>query len=54
MLESGKFEEMKDKYYAIREWDIETGIPTRNTFERLGLDDVADDLEERGLLPKNQ
>lgn len=32
-------------------WDEETGAPTRETYERLGLDDVADELESLNLLP---
>ncbi len=51
ILNSTKFEEMKDKYYALRGWDIATGIPTRETLEKLGLKDVARDLEKRGKLP---
>jgi aldehyde:ferredoxin oxidoreductase len=54
MLDSSKFEEMKNRYYAIREWDIETGIPTRKTLERSGLGGIADDLEKRGMLPRYQ
>jgi len=51
VLESDKFEQMKDKYYALRGWDIATGIPTRETLEQSGLKDVARDLEKRGKLP---
>jgi len=52
VLESSKFEDMKSKYYALRGWDIATGIPTRETLEQTGLGDVAQDLEKRGKLPK--
>jgi len=51
VLKSDKFEEMKDRYYALRGWDIATGIPTRETLEESGLSDVAKDLEKRGKLP---
>jgi len=51
VLESKKFEEMKDKYYALRGWDIATGIPTREALEQTGLGDVAQDLEKLGKLP---
>ncbi len=50
-MPSNKFEEMKDKYYALRGWDIATGIPTRETLEQTGLKDIARDLEKRGKLP---
>ncbi len=51
VLETGKFEEMKDKYYALRGWDVATGIPTRETLEKTGLGYVARDLEKLGKLP---
>jgi aldehyde:ferredoxin oxidoreductase len=45
-------EEMKDGYYALRGWDVETGLQTRASLRALGLDDVADGLEQQGLLPR--
>jgi len=51
MLETSRFEKMKDQYYAIRGWDIATGIPSRETLAQAGLGDVAQDLETRGKLP---
>ena len=50
VLESSKFEQMKSEYYALRGWDIATGIPTRETLEQTGLGDVAKDLGKRGKL----
>ncbi len=41
----------KDLLYAELGWDKATGVPTRATLEKLGLKDVADDLQKRGLLP---
>ena len=52
VLESSKFEDMKSKYYALRGWDIATGIPSRETLEQTGLGKIARDLEKRGKLPK--
>jgi aldehyde:ferredoxin oxidoreductase len=52
ILETSKFEEMKSKYYALRGWDIATGIPTKETLEQTGLGNIARDLEKRGKLPK--
>jgi aldehyde:ferredoxin oxidoreductase len=49
-IEKRNFDRMLDDYYQCRGWDIETGIPTRETLERLDLGDVADDLEGRGLI----
>ncbi|HZD10313.1 MAG TPA: aldehyde ferredoxin oxidoreductase C-terminal domain-containing protein, partial [Candidatus Binatia bacterium] len=33
-----------DQYYAMAGWDLETGIPTRETLVAIGLEWVADDL----------
>ena len=41
----------KDMFYEIMGYDVATGIPTRATLTRLGLSDMADALEERGILP---
>ena len=38
-------EPMKEAWYTVQGWDTETGIPKRETLEKLGLDDIADDLE---------
>ncbi len=39
-----------DEYYRLRGCDLETGIPTRQKLESLGMKDVADDLASRGIL----
>jgi len=38
---------MLDEYYAMHEWDAETGFPRKETLIKLGLEDVAEELEER-------
>jgi aldehyde:ferredoxin oxidoreductase len=43
-------EPMLNRYYEVRGWDTQTGFPTGKTLYRLGLDDVADDLERMGRL----
>jgi len=53
VLKSSEFEKMKDKYYTLRGWDVATGIPTRECLVVAGLEDVAEDLEKRGKLPKS-
>jgi aldehyde:ferredoxin oxidoreductase len=50
VVDRKEFERMKDEYYSLRKWDIATGLQTRATLEALGLKDVADDLEKRGLI----
>jgi aldehyde:ferredoxin oxidoreductase len=47
-----KHERMLTEYYKLRGWNIETGIPTRGTLERLGLKCVADELESHGPYPE--
>jgi len=42
---------LKPAWYRAHGWDVETGLPTRATLESLGLADIADDLERRGVLP---
>ncbi|MCL5735723.1 MAG: hypothetical protein M1274_09100 [Actinobacteria bacterium] len=46
-----QLEGMKDEYYTLRGWDLETGVPTAATLHEFGLDDIASDLAERGILP---
>ena len=53
VLKTSELEKAKDKYYALRGWEIATGIPTRETLEAAGLGDVAKDLEKRGKLPED-
>jgi aldehyde:ferredoxin oxidoreductase len=50
VLDREEFETMKSEYYALREWDVESGMPTRRGLKALGLDDVADGLAEQGLV----
>lgn len=39
------FRGLLDKLYDLRGWDRTTGLPTRETMERFGLDDEADALD---------
>jgi aldehyde:ferredoxin oxidoreductase len=50
-IDKAKFEALKDRYYAFRGWDVNTGWPTRAKLEELGLKDVADELASVGKLP---
>ena len=49
-LDKKKFENMKDKYYTLRGWDVKTGLPRRSTLEKLGLKEAADILEKHKRL----
>ena len=42
-------EEAKTKYYRLRGWDEQTGHPTRERLEEIGLRDVAADLARQGF-----
>jgi len=50
VVDRDQFEGMKDEYYAIRGWDVRTGLQKRAGLEELGLGDIAVELEEQGLL----
>ncbi|MDR1357857.1 MAG: hypothetical protein LBJ48_00675 [Coriobacteriales bacterium] len=41
-----------DLYYEARGWDIATGWPTRATWEKYGLNDIAEDMAALGKLPR--
>ncbi|MBL7211847.1 MAG: aldehyde ferredoxin oxidoreductase family protein [Desulfobacteraceae bacterium] len=40
-----ELDQMLDEYYAERGWDVETGVPTREKLEELGLGYVTDQLK---------
>jgi aldehyde:ferredoxin oxidoreductase len=50
VVDREKFEAILNEYYEDRKFDPETGLQTRAGLERLGLNDVADDLAARGKL----
>ena len=50
-LDREKFGRLMDEYYDLRGWDPSTGRPTRSKLEELDLSDVADRLDEKGLIP---
>jgi len=50
VVDRDEFERLKDEYYAIRGWNIATGLQTRGSLKKIGLEDVADQLGQEGLL----
>lgn len=50
VVDRGKFEKLKDEYYQLRGWDTISGLQTIETLKELGLQDIATDLERRGLV----
>ena len=49
ILKPEDLEMMLDDYYRERGWDVKTGIPTKKKLEELGLEDIAADLENKGI-----
>ena len=49
-IDKEKYEKILDKYYELRGWN-EEGIPTRKRLEELGLKEVADAIEKKGVIP---
>ncbi len=45
------FNHLVDMYYETRGWDKKTAWPYRDTWEKYGLKDVADEMEKLGKLP---
>ncbi len=45
-----EFEKLKDEYYELRGWDVETGLPKAETLKRFDMEDIAEDLGKRGLV----
>jgi len=43
-------EPLLDEYYTARGFDVKTGLPTRATLAKAGLESVAADLEKRGVI----
>jgi len=50
VVDRKEFERIKDEYYHLRQWDVATGLQTKAKLEELGLEEVAQDLEERRLI----
>lgn len=50
LFDRSKFEEMKSEYYALRGWDVTTGLQTEAKLAELELGDISQDLKIRGLV----
>jgi aldehyde:ferredoxin oxidoreductase len=50
VVDRDEFERVKDEYYRLRGWNVDTGLQTGETLKKVGLPDVAEDLRQRGLL----
>jgi aldehyde:ferredoxin oxidoreductase len=50
VVDRAEFERMKDEYYRLRGWDVESGLQTKAKLEELDLGDIAEELEAKQLL----
>jgi len=50
IVDKNDFEKLKDKYYTLRGWDLETGFQTLNKLKELEMENIAQDLDKLGLL----
>jgi len=41
---------MKDEYYRLRGWDVDSGLQKESTLCELGLEDVALELRQGNLV----
>ncbi len=48
VLDRKKYEDMRDEYYQLRGWDVETGLQTADALNALDMSDVAEEL--KGIL----
>jgi aldehyde:ferredoxin oxidoreductase len=49
-LDKEQWEALKDRFYQLRGWDMDTGVPGRAKLEELGMKDVADKLKSAGKI----
>ena len=47
VVERDKFEKMMDEYYALRGWDVKTGLQKKETLEALSLSEIIPEMEKR-------
>ncbi len=50
VLSRDQVDKLLDGYYEIRGWDRKTGLPTGEKLVALDLNEVAEDLQNRGIL----
>jgi len=50
VVEREQFEKMMDDYYALRGWDVTTGLQMKKRLEELLLSDILPEMETLGLV----
>jgi aldehyde:ferredoxin oxidoreductase len=53
-LDRELFEKMKDEYYNLRGWDVETGLQFESTLKDLDMEDIAIELKKMKKLGKKK
>jgi aldehyde:ferredoxin oxidoreductase len=53
-LKREDLELMLTDYYQHRGWDIQTGVPTKETLKKLGLHSIARDMTKQGILKEKK
>jgi aldehyde:ferredoxin oxidoreductase len=53
VLDRDEFEAMRREFYELRGWDAQTGLPGLEVLNRLGLSDVADELQKKNLVAES-
>jgi aldehyde:ferredoxin oxidoreductase len=48
-LSENDLRNLLDQLYTSRGWDLQTGVPTKQRLEKIGLTDVAQKLDEMGF-----
>ena len=44
-----EFQKMRHEYYELRGWDVETGLPKKETLDKLNLSDLVKPLKEKTI-----
>ncbi len=50
VFDRGDFEKLKDEYYELRGWDVDTGLPKESTLKDFDMADIAEELGKMGML----
>jgi aldehyde:ferredoxin oxidoreductase len=50
VVERDKFEKMMDEYYALRGWDVHTGLQKKEKLDALSLSEIIPELKKQKLL----
>jgi aldehyde:ferredoxin oxidoreductase len=52
VIDPKSYSRLREEYYELRGWDVPTGLPSVKGLNTLGLADVAEELQARGLAVK--